>query len=625
MSRLVRALAAAAVAAASVFCALPAAATGPLTATSAVGGNARAGTTPETASAAGPVAGDVNDFTFTSLHADYTLGRDDDGTSTLTVVETFVADFPETDQNHGMKRAIPDSYNGQPLDLRLISVTDAGGAPRPAVVGRGDGQYTITSRSDGYVHGAQTYVFTYTLRHVTWYFGDDDADEFYWDVNGNGWSQPFGVVTATVHVPAALASALDGNRRCYAGAYGATTGCEISAAAGADGSTVISATASDVAPEATMTIAVGFAPGTFTSFDTSPLASPWGWAQGVGGLGVLGAIVWAVIVRVRRLKDAPGRPTVIAEYTPPEGADALLSAVFTGRTSKAVPAEVLEQAVGGSIRLLEGERRVFGARKMQAQLVDASRVADADGRMLLEGLFGRAAAPGAMFTFGGSSTRFTKAGQKMLAWATAEVKRRGWRRRVPAKTRAWPMVLAAAGFALTIGSGIGALASYVAPGFAAGLMVGGTAGFVASIVLLARRPLSARGAEVRDHLEGLKMFIEWAEADRIRMLQSPSGAERVPVDPGDPRQMLRLYEKLLPYAVVFGQEKKWAEQLAVMYPAGQAPYWYAGNTAAFNAAAFSAGIGSLTSAAASSSSTSGGSGGGGSAGGGGGGGGGGGV
>ena len=148
---------------------------------------------------------------------------------------------------------------------------------------------------------------------------------------------------------------------------------------------------------------------------------------------------------------------------------------------------------------------------------------------------------------------------------------------------------------------------------------------IAVIGMCSRKPLTARGAETRDHLLGLKEFIAWAEADRIRMLQSPSGAERVPVDVDDPRQKLALYEKLLPYAVVFGQEKEWSQQLAVLYTAVGAtgPYWYHG-TGAFDASSFSSGIGSL-SAAASSSSSTGGSSGGGSAGGGGGGGGGGGV
>ena len=45
----------------------------------------------------------------------------------------------------------------------------------------------------------------------------------------------------------------------------------------------------------------------------------------------------------------------IAEYTPPAVIDALESAVLLGKTPKAIPAEVLEQAVVGSIRTLARE------------------------------------------------------------------------------------------------------------------------------------------------------------------------------------------------------------------------------------------------------------------------------
>ena len=59
------------------------------------------------------------------------------------------------------------------------------------------------------------------------------------------------------------------------------------------------------------------------------------------------------------------------------------------------------------------------------------------------------------------------------------------------------------------------------------LIVGSGLAVFVVIALVSRKPLTALGAEVRDHLKGLKEFIEWAEADRIRMLQSPTGAERV--------------------------------------------------------------------------------------------------
>jgi hypothetical protein len=162
--------------------------------------------------------------------------------------------------------------------------------------------------------------------------------------------------------------------------------------------------------------------------------------------------------------------------------------------------------------------------------------------------------------------------------------------------------------------------------------------------------LTREGSLAREHLEGIRQYLELAEADRIRMLQSPTGAERVPLADApaaaamtgaamtgaamtgpDPELVLRVTERLLPYAVLFGHEREWSDELAALYAArGEQPGWYSGRSG-FNAVAFSSGVSAFTSASSSSwsgsssSSSSGGSGGGGSSGGGGGGGGGGGV
>jgi uncharacterized membrane protein YgcG len=142
-------------------------------------------------------------------------------------------------------------------------------------------------------------------------------------------------------------------------------------------------------------------------------------------------------------------------------------------------------------------------------------------------------------------------------------------------------------------------------------------------------PLTRLGAETREQLKGLKLFIRLAEADRIAFLQSPDGAQRRP-DPTKPGEMIHLYEKALPYAVRFGLEKKWAKELASRYEQdSRSPYWYSSN-GDFTAAAFVVGITGLTASAttwgaSASSSSSSGLDGGGFAGGGGGGGGGGGV
>ncbi|KQZ86184.1 hypothetical protein ASD56_01535 [Microbacterium sp. Root166] len=564
-----------------------------------------------------PAHAGVEDFTFESLDVEYQLGTAEDGTSTLTVVETFVALFPEFDQNRGMRRSIPDSYLGAPVRPQLVSITDGEGRQREAEAEEDEDYYVMTSRAGDFVHGRQTYVFTYTLENVTRFFTDTGSDEFYWNVNGTEWPQSFGRVTARVTMSPDLAEALTGAEACYVGYEGSTQSCQISA----DGASV-EASAANVLPFQTMTIAVGFEQGTFTPFDSSYFASVWGWLQALAALCLAGAIVFASVARTRWLRDEPGRPTIIAEYTPPLAVDALESAVLLGLTTKAIPAEVLEQAVGGSIRIVEGERKFFGGTKLKAVLINPER-ADGDGRMLLQGLFpsGR---PGEEFEFGRSDTRFSSAAQSILKAANQELVNRGLRREVPARVRVWPLLAAIAATVLIFVFGIAALENGVFALVPIALIVGSGIATIVVIGLVSRKPLTAKGAETRDHLAGLKEFIEWAEADRIRMLQSPAGAERMPVDTNDPRVMLRLYETLLPYAVVFGQEKEWARELAVLYGPGSNPGWYVGSSG-FDAAAFSSGISTLSASTASSSSTSGGSSGGGSAGGGGGGGGGGGV
>ena len=138
-------------------------------------------------------------------------------------------------------------------------------------------------------------------------------------------------------------------------------------------------------------------------------------------------------------------------------------------------------------------------------------------------------------------------------------------------------------------------------------------------------PLTDKGLSLRRYLEGLKLYIGVAEQERLKLLQSPSGAEKVGrTATKSPEKIAKLYEKVLPYAILFGQEKEWGSQLGIYYEsANYTPDWYSGaNASVFNAAALSSAVANFsttTSYTAGSSSSTGGSSGGGSSGGGGGG------
>ncbi|MFT2690268.1 DUF2207 domain-containing protein [Clavibacter zhangzhiyongii] len=145
---------------------------------------------------AAPAHADVDDFSFRSFDALYRLSADADGRAVLRTTETLVAEFPDEDQNRGIRRELVEDYDGHPTGLRVISVTDGAGNPRAYESESDDGALVLTiADDDAFVRGEQTYVIDYEQRDVIRPYGDTDADEFYWDVNGLGWQQPFERVT----------------------------------------------------------------------------------------------------------------------------------------------------------------------------------------------------------------------------------------------------------------------------------------------------------------------------------------------------------------------------------------------------------------------------------------------
>jgi hypothetical protein len=152
------------------------------------------------------------------------------------------------------------------------------------------------------------------------------------------------------------------------------------------------------------------------------------------------------------------------------------------------------------------------------------------------------------------------------------------------------------GFAPLIGLGIGFIVACIVT-------------YIYSFVMPARTEI---GVQAHDDLLGLKDYIKLAEADRLKFLQSPEGAEKLPVadqfDPKTAEAKVKLFEKLLPYAMIFGLEKDWAKQFNDIYT--NPPGWYqGGNWTAFNAGYLVGSLGDFNTAAmanfASPSSSSG--------------------
>ncbi|KQM83969.1 DUF2207 domain-containing protein [Agromyces sp. Leaf222] len=587
----------------------------------------------------------VDDFTFQSFDADYELGRGEGGRSVLDTTETLVALFPEFDQNRGIRRAIPLDYDGHPVDVQVQSVTDAAGQPRAFDTEEDDdGEFLlVTIAGSDYVHGEQTYVISYRQHNVTLQPDDAAIDEFYWDVNGTGWAQPFGVVRAELRVDAALAAAFAGDAACYRGGAGAGTPCETLQVGETDEQPLLVAQSTGIGPYENLTISVAFEPGTFVPRDEAFASSPAAITSAVCAFIAFVLFVLALVLRLTRWRSAP-RGTIIAQYEPPEGVSALTAADLVGQPSRGVTATILERAVAGEVRIVDR-----GGTQYSVQFTGGP-LGDLDAQSVVRALFSDHPTIGQERSL---SSKSTTLGQRLLSIRKAVASRAvssGLRRSPALGGR---ILIAVFAFAAAV---LGFIAAVVALEQVMGglwpllaLIAGVLFALAAGVAVAGVRPLTVEGRRVRDHLEGLRLFIRLAEADRIRMLQSPSGALRDPlrgpvptstdaattaaasVTATDPAEVLRLTERLLPYAALFGLEKQWLRELASLYEvSGREPGWYAG-TSAFDAARFSVAVSSFTTTSttswsgSSSSSSSSGSGGGGSSGGGGGGGGGGGV
>ena len=132
------------------------------------------------------------------------------------------------------------------------------------------------------------------------------------------------------------------------------------------------ASAEDVFPYSTLTVAVPFEPGTVTQ-RVRPDDS---WIVQVAPkaiAGLIGLLIVAGFVIRATLWRSPKPGLVIAQYDPPEGQHVLLSAELIGNQFRGLPAQFIDFAVRGMIRIIDNAP---GAPDLERQEPLRTRVRD---------------------------------------------------------------------------------------------------------------------------------------------------------------------------------------------------------------------------------------------------------
>lgn len=556
----------------------------------------------------------TNDFRISSYAIQYELSRDGESRSVLKTTETITAEFPSYDQNHGLERALPATYDGHSTSLDILKVSDANGAKRAYSVNESNGVKVLRiGDADKYVHGTQTYRIVYAQRDVTRFFQNTNRDEWYWDTNGTEWGVPIDSLTVNVIIDDALVSHREGAPVCYQGFAGSSDRCIVE-----ETNTGYIATATDISAGENITVAFGFTPGTFATYKPSLfeiLFAIWIAVQIVSGiLTVILLITFGVLYGRRRNRVSEEKPTP-AEYIPPKDASVSMAAQVVSVMGSVFSAQLIDLAVRRFISIVE-TRPKSTWRMAEYDIViekDVSGLLDEEVEVLSD-MFGHAPKVGEKMALSSLknnssySRRVVDNGKKLQTLVESTY---GLREKSPVLSRFFYRWAGAMGI-------VALLTLSFAFGFSALIL------WVYGYVL---RPLTDKGLALRRYILGLDVYIKASETERLAFLQGPDTAEKIgySVDPNKPGDLVKLYERTLPYAILFGREREWAKRLGEFYGASNtAPDWYSG-TAAFNAAMFTSTLQSFTTAttySSGSSSSSGGSSGGGSSGGGGGGGGG---
>ncbi|MCI0156153.1 DUF2207 domain-containing protein [Leifsonia shinshuensis] len=299
---------------------------------------------------------------------------------------------------------------------------------------------------------------------------------------------------------------------------------------------------------------------------------------GVALASVAALVLLCAIVAALRSSRLPR--SLIVEYAPARGATVLGDAVLAGLERRAAAAALLDLAVRGRVRLLtdgpNGRRRSRPTISIEVPDPDALGAADL---ALLDALFD-SERDGRPRRFSKDARRAGRRVQDLIRREASRLRRAGLLTKDgiagPLLLRLGVLLLIIA-LPTLIGSALlGAVALAIPAAVASALLI-------AAVIIAGRvrpRRFTAAAEPRRTHLDGLRQYMRLAEADRLRTLQSPAGAERVAVasaDPAssgsagsigparqsDPVERFRLHERLLPYAVIFGMEREWTKVVAI--------------------------------------------------------------
>lgn len=540
----------------------------------------------------------TQDFYFKDFTADYYLTKLEDGTSKLHVKEVLTAVFPEIDQNHGITRTIP--FLNQDEKNRIIknenalnlSVLRNGETEKINRIEEEVNYYTVyIGDSSIYVHGEQVYTLEYDYTDVITEFsktGDNVSgiegvekafQELYWDTNGTGWSQSFGKVTANLHVTDEILENMNADEAwCYVGKLGEKGEGRCVIQKTSDG---FSFSTENLKARENLTFVVEFKPDTFfvmlekSYFLVIVLVAE--------------IMIFALIIifKIRRWRKYASKNRklykelfIAPQYQSPTDIHvAEGEQVCIGKTKSSYVATLLELAVNKKVTItkVENQKKYDWSVKLNVSpniLTDSQKdmlKILAGGEALEKDLDIPVKNHTATRSLANLAQDYHGDAEKNLEKLSYFIKKKERPKNGSGLT---VIIFAILFFLFPMFINVLDNAENIIKPSPNSILVGESylvylilIIFVAGIVIISiinslitkYSKYTEKGIRLANYLDGLEMYIKMAEKERLEFLQSVKGADT------SNQGIVKLYEKLLPWACLFGLEKSWMEELSKYY------------------------------------------------------------
>jgi len=473
--------------------------------------------------------------------------------STVNFKETIKYYFSAA--KHGIFRFIPYRYLDQTNNKNFqTSITDI------SVTDENNQAYQFTESKNGNfielkigdpdatITGEHTYVISYKVSGVINYFSDHD--ELFWNVTGDKWTVPINNVSAKVTLPNRASSI---KQACYSGPTGSTeTNCAYTNDNGINYK-------ADTGP---LTIVLGWNKGVVTEISRTyeksyRHESGWFWL-------VLALVfIYLMIMYFKNGKDPFGRGTIAPEFEAPDGLlPAEVGTIIDEKIdNKDISATIIDLAVRGYLKI----------KKLDSGYT-LTKVKDADNKLkeyettLLNALFS-----------GGkeadlSSMHINDELRNVRKSIISDLMERKYFVRDPQKARNVYLIW---GFVIILFGGVFFFLSWnlVFAIFFSGIL------FIIFSRFMPKK--TKEGVIAKEKSLGLKEFLYRADRYKLKWEEKEN-----------------IFEKFLPYAMVFGVADLWAKNFKNIYK--NPPDWYDGNFTTFSAVIFANEMSNFSSTASSS-------------------------